>query len=90
MSDAVCAQPLCRKPFARQRPEQRFCSLNCVHMTNGLHVLRSFVCPCGRSFESRKPAARYCSNRCRLALGPYGKAGAPNVAPRAAAYLGRY
>jgi hypothetical protein len=43
-------------------------------MKHGLYVLRTFTCQargCGKEFQSRKPGATYCSDRCRTAWGKW-------------------
>jgi hypothetical protein len=49
---------------------------------HGLYLEQRHTCPCGLTFSSRNPAARYCSNACRIRYGQYGRTTYGQTLPR--------
>lgn len=41
--------------------------------SNGLHVQRTLICPCGATFATKNPGGRYCSSACRIKYGRFGR-----------------
>lgn len=71
-ADRRCQNPACG--VALTKPTQRrYCSHPCATAGSRTRPLRTVTCPCGVTFTTTDPTARYHTDACRLKHGVWKK-----------------